>query len=244
MCEMIIDAVSDLHGYLPLLTGGDLLIIAGDITAHDDLKEWATFFSWLKKQDYKKKILVAGNHDNFLEVGFPKSTEESDSLKEVQSYLEEIGEFTEDDRECYEYLCDSGTEFEGLNIWGSPWSNWFHGVHPKCAAFMPRRSKIQRKFEKIPGDVDILITHSPPFGILDENNKRESCGSIYLTQMLDKRIKPKLHFFGHIHEQHGKELVFKRPGTGTENNTRCFNVSYVDEKYKPTNEVRRIVLCA
>jgi len=33
---MIIDCISDLHGYYPELEGGDLLIIAGDLIGHFD----------------------------------------------------------------------------------------------------------------------------------------------------------------------------------------------------------------
>ncbi len=233
---MIIDAVADLHGMFPLLKGGDLLIIAGDYTGRDHISQWATFFHWLKLQKYEKKILIAGNHDNLMEKGFPKSQKEADELSELQAFLEEMGEDMQSD---FEYLCDSGTEYKGLKIWGSPWSVWFNGVHPKCKAFMITESKLQKKFENIPSDTDILITHTPPYLILDENDEGKPCGSMQLRHQLDTRVFPKLHFFGHIHEQHGKEAILKRPGNGIEKNTHCFNVSYVDENYRPTNQVRR-----
>lgn len=236
---MIIDALSDLHGYVPALKGGDVLIIAGDITASDDIKEWTEFFKWFKNQNYTKKILVAGNHDNFLNNGFPKTQKQADELSEVESFLMEMGEMYNPD---FEYLCDSGTEFEGLNIWGSPWSHWFHGVHPSCKAFMDKESKLASKFSKIPTNTDILITHSPPYLILDDNRYDQPCGSISLRYEMDTRLFPKLHFFGHIHEQYGKYLEFKRLNHDLVRVTKCFNVSSVDENYRPVLKVRRVNL--
>ena len=40
---MIIDCLSDLHGHYPSLDGGDLLIVAGDLTARDKLEEHYEF---------------------------------------------------------------------------------------------------------------------------------------------------------------------------------------------------------
>jgi hypothetical protein len=53
---MIIDCISDLHGYLPKLEGGDLLIVCGDLTAYNKPKQYEEFFLWLKKQKYRKKV--------------------------------------------------------------------------------------------------------------------------------------------------------------------------------------------
>lgn len=231
---MKITILSDLHGEEPKLPGGDLLLLCGDYTASDKIIQWAKFFKWLKNQNYRKKILIAGNHDGFLEKAFPKNIEESNELKKVQSFLIEMGEEIEID---FEYLCNSGTEFEGLKIWGSPWSRWFSGVNPKCKYFMESESKLQSKFQMIPKDTYILMTHTPPYQILDDNRHGFPCGSTSLRQELDNRINPRFNFFGHIHEMGGKNVILKRPGFGTENNTHCYNVSYVDENYNPNNMV-------
>lgn len=66
---MIIDCISDLHGHFPSLEGGDLLIIAGDLTATHTPQELYQFNDWVKVQDYKKKVLIAGNHDTFFVYG-------------------------------------------------------------------------------------------------------------------------------------------------------------------------------
>lgn len=63
---MKIDCVSDLHGYYPDLEGGDILIVAGDLTAHDTRNEVALFDNWICTQKYYAKIVVGGNHDNVL----------------------------------------------------------------------------------------------------------------------------------------------------------------------------------
>lgn len=224
---MIIDSVSDLHGYEPELEGGDLLILAGDYTASDHIKQWASFFAWLKKQKYRKKILVAGNHDNFLSKGFPKTQKEADELKEVQEYIN----FKPD----FEYLCDSGTEFEDLKIWGTPWSLWFDGINPHCKAFTGSENDLSKKYALIPDNTDILISHGPAYGILDQTKRGECVGSKSLQMELFNRLNPKLFVCAHIHEAHGIE-----PKGGFVEN--AINCSYVDGDYEPVNKPIRVIL--
>lgn len=210
---MIIDCISDLHGHYPQLDGGDLLIVAGDLTAKDTYQEYIFFKNWMNEQDYKKKIFIAGNHDNLLQ--------KTDIAEEV------LYEF--------DYLCDSGTEFEGLKIWGSPWTSTFKGMNPHCMAFTCETEEgLADKFGSIPNGVDILITHSPPKGILDTTVDGKSVGSRYLFGALQYCLRPKLWVFGHIHEASGKEMY--------KDTTQCVNASYVNENYKPANKPVRIVI--
>ena len=153
---MIIDCISDLHGHYPKLEGGDLLIVAGDLTARDTQMEHMQFLSWIAQQNYKKKIWIAGNHDNYLQ-----------GTKFIP--IKELG---------MEYLCDSGTEFEGLKIWGSPWTLKFPGMNPHCMAFTcDTEEELAEKWALIPSDTNILITHGPSWGLHDTNFDREGCGS-------------------------------------------------------------------
>lgn len=225
---MIIDCISDLHGYYPNLEGGDLLIVAGDLTSSDTIQQHDKFFDWLSLQDYKKKIYIAGNHDNLIASGKYSTPKYCDA----------------------EYLCDSGTEFEywdGLTqdpdpkvwldsiykdrkrkfkIWGSPWTKTFPGMNPHCKAFtVDTEEELAEKFSKIPDDIDILITHSPPYGILDECGNGH-VGSASLLRRINE-IKPKAVFYGHIHE-FGLRYT-------TENDILFVNASYVDERYKARN---------
>lgn len=206
---MKVVAVADLHGSFPHeLPPGDVLIIGGDCTSNDSYPAWSNFFSWLNNQPFNRKIIIAGNHDNLC-----KKWKNSDK-----------------DRN-FEYLCDSGIEIDGVKFWGSPWSLWFQGINPHCKAFTGTESDLEKKYEKIPDDIDILITHTPPWGILDQVNdfsKGEvlNCGSRSLRHALN-RIKPKVNIFGHIHEHGGRCLFLKHDGP----NTWCYNASQMNEDY-------------
>jgi len=216
---MIIDCISDLHGSLPKLEGGDLLIIAGDLTSNDSDKSWNAFDEWIHKQNYREKILIAGNHDNFLQ-SIPEH--------EMWRYWKKVN---------VTYLCDSGTEFEGLRIWGSPWTRKFKGMNPKCTAFgLDTEYELAKKFDLIPNDTNILITHSPPNGILDKG-REEHLGSTQLSRIVlsrDNLPSLKLHVFGHIHKCGGRIL-----DTGL---VKFVNASYMDEEYKFCNRVVRVIL--
>lgn len=211
---MIIDCTADLHGHYPKLEGGDLLIVAGDLTASDKLKEHNRIFDWLHKQQYTKKVIVAGNHDNFLQRN-PR-------------FYSETG---------IEYLCNSQTNFEDLKIYGSPWTKTFKGMNTDCKAFtVDTEDELQEKFSMIPEDIDILITHSPPYGILDAVPKGiyvKHVGSMSLRNSIF-RVKPKVNIFGHIHECGGKMIDLQL--------TKCVNASHVNERYEPVNKPVRIIL--
>lgn len=211
---MICDLISDLHGKYPVLEGGDLLIIAGDCTSRDEPEQWDEFFAWLSKQQYKKKIFIGGNHDNYLEL------------------MQEL-DIVQDEDNSIVYLCDSGTEFEGLKIWGSPYTAQFRHQNPDCMAFsVVMDEQLKDHFDLIPDDTDILITHSPPYGILDECSQGRVGSKSLRETML--RVKPKLHVFGHIHECGGKQIDLV--------NTICVNASVVDKYYKHVNKPIRVTL--
>jgi Icc-related predicted phosphoesterase len=217
--SMIIDCIGCLHGAEPKLEGGDLLIVTGDLVARDDPFEYGHFAAWLQRQNYKKKILIAGNHDNF----FDKS-----GFKKIQEAYQDIE---------VEYLCDSGTEFEGLKIHGSPWTSRFEGINPKCCAFTGAcDGEIAPHFDLIPQDVDILITHGPPFTIRDTTKRGHQVGSTSLMAQHITRIRPKLWAFSHIHEGYGKDGPY--PWSGT----TYVNCSIMNEKYEAINKPIRIEL--
>lgn len=224
---MIIDAISDLHGHLPELQGGDLLIVAGDLTAKNKPYEYIQFGLWLNQQKYKKKIVIAGNHDRILE-SFPEVLREVDPLNLVMPWT---------------YLCDSGTEFDGLKIWGSPWTLSFPGMNPHCKAFtVDTEKELAEKWALIPEDTDILITHSPPHGCLDLNDKKENCGSHALCNYM-MRIQPILSVYGHIHESYGTTNLFI-PSSRYIGMVDCkmVNASHVNKRYQPVNKPIRVIL--
>lgn len=186
---MIIDCISDLHGYQPKLPGGDLLLVAGDMTARDQVDEWKSFYDWLHSQKYRQIIYIGGNHDSFLENSC--STQESRKLGLVQ------------DPSHVEYLKDNFIIFEGLKIYGFPWTPTFCSWHFMKDPGQPMREMV----ELIPNDIDILISHGPPLGILDScpdfDGLMKNAGSKDLAKKMPQLKDLKLHVFGHIHEGYG-----------------------------------------
>lgn len=222
---MIIDCISDLHGCKPVLHGGDLLIVAGDLTARDTAHEYLAFNDWLSKQEYDRKIVIAGNHDGLVEKGINVEIKEGYSSVVVPILA---------DRAIY--LQDSGCDYQGLKIWGSPWTPTFYDWH-----FMKDRGDpIKEKWDLIPDDTEILITHGPPFGIQDQvkySSKAQDgkfAGCEELRNAIDRRLKKlKLHVFGHVHEGYGKVIV---------SGVHHVNASIMDEDYRPVNKPIRIIL--
>jgi hypothetical protein len=116
------------------------------------------------------------------------------------------------------YLQDSGVEIEGFRIWGSPWQPEFQN----WAFNLPRGEALRVKWEKIPRDLDILVTHTPPWEILDMNGFGEPVGCEDLRAAINER-PPRLHVFGHVHGSYGVKQVGP---------TMHVNASICDEAYR------------
>ncbi|KAI9019811.1 Metallo-dependent phosphatase-like protein [Hyaloraphidium curvatum] len=95
----------------------------------------------------------------------------------------------------------SGQQFR---IWGSPHAPDFHS----WALMRPRNTgELEEKYSLVPPDTDLLISHSPPMGILDRSNMTgENVGCEALRALIDSgRVDMAVNVFGHIHEAFGTE---------------------------------------
>lgn len=112
------------------------------------------------------------------------------------------------------YLCNSGIEIDGIRFYGVPM------FLEDCVT--DRQAK---NIAKIPLDTDVLITHSPAYGILDFDD-----GINYGSEEILSRIaivKPRLHLFGHIHAQHGMTTI---------NGTSYSNAAIMNADYTKLNQ--------
>jgi len=183
------------------LPEGDLLLHAGDLTSRGQLAELAVVADWLRGLPHAHKVVIAGNHDFCLQ----RTPSQARELLTGMHYLE-----------------DEALEIEGLRIYGSPWQPWFFDW-----AFNLRRGPaLAECWAKIPENTQILLTHGPPAGILDQTDRSLRAGCEDLTARLDQLNDLRLHVFGHIHEAYGKH----RDAQG-----RLFlNASICTLAYKPT----------
>lgn len=233
---MIIDCVSDLHGDQPYLAGGDVLIVAGDLTISHMPEEFKRFFDWLIEQDYKHKIVIGGNHDSYLQRNVMYGQISMNLGKQYDKHDNFIGYG-------YYYLCEASVMIEGIKFFGTPWTRTFKGISPNCMAFtVDGEEMLSKKWVVIPEDTDVLITHSPPHGVFDEVKRYkaqpESVGSVSLLNVVGK-IKPKLHVFGHIHSGYG-HMIQEWPPYDGKNKTIYVNASIMNEDYEPVNQPIRI----
>jgi len=149
------------------------------------------------------KIFIAGNHD----WGFELHNDIAPEYKEKGVH----------------YLFDSEVVIDGVKFYGSPWQPEFYN----WAFNLPRNGEeLKSKWDAIPNDTDILITHYPAFGYLDdvEGRRGQHLGCELLTERI-KEIKPKIHVCGHIHS--GRNIYH-------DGYTLFINASILDERYKYT----------
>lgn len=208
---MKVVAVSDLHGYLPAIEPCDLLILAGDLCPNfsgnhekDRLRQAAWLAShlrpWLAENPVRQTVAIWGNHDF---VG-----QRADLIPKGLNWV---------------LLNDQGFEFQGLKIWGTPWTPTFFNW-----AFMQDEDALEKRWEKIPAALDILVSHGPPYGYCDglreSGGRIKRCGSKALLEAVS-RTNPAHLICGHIHDGRGEGVL---PVGGI-----IRNVAYVDEAYKP-----------
>lgn len=95
-----------------------------------------------------------------------------------------------------------GVEVQGVRFAGFPNIPWIGGSWNHEARESHMSELIQGTLSV--GDPDVLVTHSPPAGILDMTVYRENVGSRPITNaLLYNPHNVRAHLFGHIHESAG-----------------------------------------
>ena len=189
------------------LPGGDVIIHAGDFTSMGYKHEIQQFFKWYNGLDnYTNKIVIAGNHDLMFEDDLSQAKDIISIYPNV-TYLQDELEVIGDDYST------------SVKVYGSPWQPEFYN----WAFNLPRMGwEIQQKWDDIPLNTDILVTHGPAWGHLDTvigENTHLGC------EMLANKIntlKPKIHVCGHIHSGYGYKFV---------DGTHFFNAAVLGENY-------------
>lgn len=188
--------ISDTHNTRPDVPDGDLLLHAGDLTVGGTFAEIQAQLDWLNTLPHKYKVVIAGNHDLLLDPAFVARSPDRIYEGEGTSRSDlRWGAIT--------YLNNTATSLtfgngRSLKIYGSPWTpmfgNWAF-QHPEVRVVWP---------DSVPADADILLTHGPPKGHLDDQGK----GCPQLMKEI-ARVRPKLVVFGHIHAARGREQVHR-----------------------------------
>ena len=237
--KLKIVAISDIHGLLPELPECDVVCCAGDISPLEYQKDqtqmlgwfYLVFLPWVESLPCKKFIIVAGNHDFFLQNIHRRLIDESDGYRRytwrsASDVMKKLlpgnlrGKYNK-----LVYLCDSSYEYEGHRFYGTPWigdlSNW---------AFYQDNDTLMEKYKNIPKQCDVIITHMPPkiegLGEVIQGgcfNTGTDYGSPELAEVLKTRDF-KYALCGHVHS--GQHLPVEFDGK------KLVNVSLKNEDYK------------
>ena len=207
---MKICAISDIHGDLIEVPKCDVLCICGDIFPLEIQKnptechEWffSEFLPWAEACPCEQVYYIAGNHDFFFE-NFDAKKGNSDKVT---------------------YLENDLVEYKGIKFYGTPYCK-------QCGIWAFTRSPKELKaiFDKIPYDVDVLLTYDAPYGVSDicleptPWNTGDHIGNPQLGEAIIEK-KPTFNLHGHLHSaNHNHEML---------GNTKVYNVSIKNEKYK------------
>lgn len=209
--------ISDTHGRHRQISVpfGDTFVFAGDMCNWGNSKEVEDFNEWLGTLPHKNKVVIAGNHDLCLDANLKRHSRESiyDGHKLITNGI---------------YLENESVVIDGIKFWGSPitppFFNW---------AFMSPPGEIEKYWEMIPKDTDVVITHGPMYKVLDyvdnDLSAERNVGCKALLAKL-KEFYPPVHICGHIHEQYGTKTLSRRKTR----HMQCINASQLDDNYLVT----------
>jgi Icc-related predicted phosphoesterase len=197
--QLRIVLISDTHGKHEELgtLSGDVLIHCGDVCHgfRNDGAHLAAIDRWFLEQNFERIFCVGGNHD------FAAQERQSNGIPIFENAI---------------FLQDQEHVFDGVSFYGTPWlpdlSRW--------AYYQPDEER-KRKWDLIPNHTDVLITHTPPVGIIDLPRSGRNVGCPYLRSAVSE-IAPRLHCFGHIHASAGRSV---------QERTTFVNASVIDSNY-------------
>lgn len=206
---MKIYAVADQHGYLQDVPECDLLLVAGDITPDSTDLSWfkEKWMDWRNEQPVKHVLATWGNHDPCGELQPHRPIWSPQDNTQI--------------------VIDGLVEFNGLKIWLTPRSRLFGWTK----AFMTDEATMAEAYKAIPQGIDILVTHTPPYGYGDRESRPSTpLGSKALLEAIG-RIKPKVVICGHIHGGFGHYTMH--------DGIQLYNVSQAGTSYRRHNGVEQ-----
>uniref|UniRef100_G3MPS1 Calcineurin-like phosphoesterase domain-containing protein n=1 Tax=Amblyomma maculatum TaxID=34609 RepID=G3MPS1_AMBMU len=209
--------ISDTHSAIERMRhpipDGDVLIHAGDFTRKGFTEEVDAFSTFLGTLPHRHKVVIAGNHElSFDPVTAARSAGVSNEA--VERVKRRLVNCT--------YLQDAATTVCGVKVYGSPWQPRFHN----WAFNLQRGQALLDKWNRIPTDTDVLVTHTPPVGHGDHCVLNRHVGCVELLSVVQHRVRPRYHVFGHIHEGYG---------VTTDGETVFVNAAICDVQYRPVN---------
>jgi len=208
--RLVVFSDTHTHHRKLVLPDGDVLIGCGDYSYQGEREVLLDFINWMEDQKHPHKIVVMGNHDRTAD---PKHI----------AYTPNLYEGLMKDKKIH-YLFNSGVQIDGINFWGSPYipnlPMWaFHDGG-------------KNKFEDVPPDVNVMITHGPPHRIRDYSmnfwGEKSHYGSVHLLNCVKNLKQLKAHCFGHCHLPSGCEEI---------DGVKYINASICNEKYEPVRSV-------
>ncbi|GAB1739194.1 hypothetical protein NU219Hw_g3945t1 [Hortaea werneckii] len=190
--------ISDTHCLQPEhIPPGDLLVHAGDLTNAGTPTEIQTQIDWLTTLDFQHKVIIAGNHDTYLDPRSRQTLDPADRTAQL-------------DWKDLHYLQHSSVTLpfhsghRDLRIYGAP-------QIPACGgtefAFQYPRGR-DAWSETVPDDTEILVTHTPPKTHLD---LPAGLGCEFLLDEV-RRTRPLVHVFGHVHAGRSDWMGWLRGG--------------------------------
>jgi len=213
------------------LPKADVLLHAGDFTNTGEFEQVESFSKWLEAYPAKHKVVIAGNHDiTFHEEYYLDRGAERFHKQAVLDPSSAVINFEVKPYDCSKargflrdhiYLEDSAVDVCGYSIYGSPWQPEF------CdwAFMLPRGQPMKEVWANVPESVDVLLTHTPPYGFGDRcgGNARVGC-EMLRTAIYQRAVS--VNVCGHIHAGHG---------CSSDGTTLYINASTCDEHYRPIN---------
>jgi hypothetical protein len=205
--------ISDTHNHIPEdVPPGDILVHAGDMTNGGSIEEIQKQVDWLASLPHKEIIVISGNHDTYLDPRTRPSLPEDKRTGSIDwkrvHYLQHRRlsltltidpSHTESERA----RLLSGPKQRRIKIYGAP-------QIPACGPMSVHAFQYERGQDAwsktVPADTDILVTHTPPKYHMDLPLP-DGMGCEHLLAEV-KRVKPRLHVFGHVHWGAGQDIVW------------------------------------
>ena len=220
--------ISDTHSletYMQPIPDGDVLIHAGDFSNVGTFPEVVRFAEFVSQLPHPQKIVIAGNHDITMQPDFYRANGHRFHPHQFRSAGFDALQYSEKSQEAvrssvspsFTYLQDNSTLIvppvgapvanSRIEVYGAPWQPEFNN----WAFNLPPGPELKAKWDMIPDTTDVLITHGPPYSILDRLLEGDLTGCQQLRDAV-ARVRPRLHIFGHIHEGYGEYICLEVKG--------------------------------